>query len=787
MSIQTACLVPSQLQALLDSQLSAAEQSDLVRHLDGCEGCQQAMQNLANGGKPWTDPVLQLDSDRPAVESAFWPTVAHLNRVGPTPLPPESVTVPAPDHPATASELALDFLAPPEEPGTLGRLERFHVLRVVGRGGMGMVLEALDACLQRKVAIKVMDPQLARDETSRKRFCREARAAAAVVHENVVTIHQVDTDEKHDLPYLVMQYVAGESLQELLDRKGALPVADIVSIGQQIAQGLAAAHSQGLIHRDIKPANVLLDSRSEVRSSKTEVKDGQRNATANRRRTGDFGIVVKITDFGLARTGMDIRLTQTGFVAGTPLYMAPEQARGEELDQRTDLFSLGGVLYAMCTGQPPFEASTPYLVLRRVTDEQPRPIEEINPDVPDWLSDVIDRLLAKNPDDRLQSAAELSEILGQHLQEVQKAARPTPVTSNLLKLRTGRTPVVVRGLRWWQAVLVGAGTFALLQAGMVLSERMGWTHLFTTHGGAVGTESPGPAARVTLPSNAGPVWSVAFAPDGKTLAMGLDDGAVKLWNPANSQVIRTLHAHQGPVWSLAYSPDGAYLVTSSDDGAAKLWDMGADKEPLLLEHQTPVRAIAFSSDNRTLATGTRKGSIRLWDARTGKEMVTSIKGHRGLIMSLAFSPNGKTLASASSDKRVKLWDVKTGQEKLTLPGQVGSVYAVAFSPDGKTLASGGWDRTVRLWDADTGNVLAEMTGHAGDVWSLAFSPDSRLLASASEDHKVKLWSVTDHKEVASFKGHTGSLHTATFAPDGRTVASGGRDGIVNLWDVPAAP
>src|SRR5205809_325094 len=227
---------------------------------------------------------------------------------------------------------------------------------------MGIVLKALDPCLQRTVALKVLDPMFARNELARQRFCREARAAAAVTHENVVAVHEVDIDKEKDLPYIVMQFVSGVTVQDRLDRGERLPLREVVRIGQQTAAGLAAAHAEGLVHRDIKPGNILLE------------------APLGR---------VKLTDFGLARAAEDAKLTQTGFVAGTPLYMAPEQARGEPVDHRADLFSLGSVLYALCTGQPPFQGSTPFVVLKNVTEERPRPIREINPDIPEWLVAVI--------------------------------------------------------------------------------------------------------------------------------------------------------------------------------------------------------------------------------------------------------------------------------------------------------------------------------------------------------------------------------------------------------------
>ncbi len=301
------------------------------------------------------------------------------------------------DEPALAGDLPLDFLTPSDKPDHLGRLERYDVLQEIGRGGMGVVLKAFDPSLHRVVAIKVLAPQLATSGVARKRFLREAKAAAAVTHDHIVTIHAVD--EANGLPYLVMQYVPGQSLQDRIDKDGPLELTDILRIGMQTASGLAAAHAHGIVHRDIKPANILLE-------------EGVQR--------------VKITDFGLARAMDDASLTQSGFVAGSPLYMAPEQARGEALDHRADLFSLGSVLYTMCTGRPPFRAANTLAVLRRVSEDTPRPIREINPEIPDWLADIVAKLMAKEPAERFHSAAEVEEVLGRHLAQLQHAAWTPP-------------------------------------------------------------------------------------------------------------------------------------------------------------------------------------------------------------------------------------------------------------------------------------------------------------------------------------------------------------------------
>jgi hypothetical protein len=287
--------------------------------------------------------------------------------------------------------LALEFLEPSSEPGSLGRLGHHEVLEVLGRGGFGIVVRAFDQKLQRMVAIKVLDPRPASSSPARKRFLREARAAARLRHRHVVQIYAV---EERPLPYLVMEYIPGQTLQQKHEQDGPLDVADVLRIGAQIARGLAAAHEQGLIHRDIKPGNILLESGSEPN--------------------------IKITDFGLARAADDASLTRSGGIVGTPLYMAPEQANGGSLDHRADLFSLGSVLYTMASGRPPFRAPSPLAVLKRVTEDTPRPIRQIIPEVPQWLCDLIAKLHAKDPAHRFQSAAEVVALLEEHLAHLQR-------------------------------------------------------------------------------------------------------------------------------------------------------------------------------------------------------------------------------------------------------------------------------------------------------------------------------------------------------------------------------
>lgn len=330
------------------------------------------------------------------------------------------------------------YLAPCELPGTLGRLGPYEILEEIGRGGMGVVFRAHDPKLQRIVAVKALAPELARLPTARQRFLREARAAAAISHPHVVTIFAVEGTEEASLgterttlPYLVMECVVGQTLHDKIKRVGALKVEEIVRISRQMAEGLTAAHKRGLIHRDIKPANILLENGVER---------------------------VKITDFGLARTTSDGGITHTGEILGTPQCMSPEQARGEIVDQRSDLFSLGCVMYTMCTGVSPFRADNMLAVMKKVCEVNPRPVAQMNPNIPEWLCELVRRLLEKEPERRMQTAGDVVSVLESQSSSgevrAREAAASRPADAPQPASTRPRLTQLARWQRWLPAVVV---------------------------------------------------------------------------------------------------------------------------------------------------------------------------------------------------------------------------------------------------------------------------------------------------------------------------------------------
>lgn len=361
------------LASLLDSSLPPDKTAEVTEHVGECNTCQKKLEQLAAAPGLWKETRLVLSDP-------------GLRREQQTSKPTEfSGTT---NHSKTSQdrEYRLDALVPnlqpSSDPEALGKLDEYEILEVIGFGGMGVVLRAFEPALNRPVAIKVLHPHLATNGSARRRFAREARAAAAVNHPSVVPIYAVNADANP--PFLVMGYFTGGSLQDRIDREGPLEIGDVLRIGIQVADALQAAHAQGLVHRDVKPGNILLDH-------------GQDR--------------VLLSDFGLAQALDDASLTASGMIAGTPQYMSPEQARGETVDARSDLFSLGGVLYAMASGRPPFRGESTLAILNKIGREPVRSVCEIQPEVPGWVGRLIDRLLSKDLNDRPQTAEQVSQLL----------------------------------------------------------------------------------------------------------------------------------------------------------------------------------------------------------------------------------------------------------------------------------------------------------------------------------------------------------------------------------------
>jgi len=789
------CLSSECVDRLRTGESPPEELARVEQHLDECPACRGALDEAAADPAGWAELRVSLSDGLPADHSAD---------EGPS------------------LEQVMKMLGPTDDPRMLGRVGTYEIVGVLGRGGMGVVFKGFDAALNRYVAIKLLQPHLAASGAARQRFAREAQAAAAVVDDNVMAIHGVA--EWQGVPYLVMPYTRGVSLQKRLTSEGPLELREILRIGMQTAAGLAAAHAQGLVHRDVKPANILLA-------------DGVERVT--------------LTDFGLARAVDDASLTRTGILAGTPQYMSPEQARGQTVDSRSDLFSLGSVLYALATGRPPFRAESSYAVLRLITDEQPRPIRELNPDMPDWLCRIIGRLMAKRPEDRYSTAREVADLLEKclaHVQQPTTAPMPAelvrvPKLSRLFLSRKALTMVAtlgicVLGLFAWQATAPPdiAGEWQGEEWGRVTLKATGEDEYVGTYTDTFG-QQPGQIrlkwSRVERRYNG--TWKESDARLGEISVRLVGEEVRGAWtadakskiNPNTPHLADLLWIRAGsgdprttpPV--VARSPDRATGPTAGlpaggppgGGGRPAVAGSAGSGDPRTAAATSPQRFnyfttghsihVACSADGKLIAVangnptrilqvggtsrlkGNWKATVDILDAATEKTVVslqvTGAAEEAALSAiprmthaegtALAFSPAGDAIAVGTSIGQVKLFDPRTGKLILSLD-----------------------DSSARLADKDTPESWKPLPRALGSVESLAFSPDGSLLAvcggtfgnfadafdgisrltrEVTGPGRLKIFDVKTGKLKHDLVGHSHPDKIA-FSPNGTLLASAGR-------------
>lgn len=766
------CPDRAELQQLLSGQTSDPEFSKLEAHLLQCVRCSQEADELIPSAEVTAmlsraetqvfrtreaEQVEQLIRKvrtlRSATSTNVEQTLIGEGDAGAEHTPQETLLNAGQTVAVDAS--IVSFLRPAQQPDEIGRLGGYRILQVLGSGGMGVVYRAEDLSLKRLVALKVMKPTVAATGSAKERFLREAQFTAAIEHDHIVQIYQVGEDS--GVPFIAMPLLRGESLKSRLTKTARMPQSEVVRIGKEVAAGLAAAHERGLIHRDIKPDNIWIEEKT------------------GRVRILDFGLVRSVSD--------DTELTQSGMVLGTPKYMAPEQAQGLAVDHRSDLFSLGSVLYHLAAGKPAFDGNNLTATLMAVVHQEPQPIEALSPDIHPQLATLISELMQKDRDQRPQSASEVS----QRMAEIEQSLKNPSRGENSGNLPIGGAPVVVPNVNPVIAD-VSIVTQPVLRRtpprpprGKILALAAGGGGLLLMLGILIITVRDKDGKETTLRVPSGIVADIDVQPGTKVTireeASEASGGGAPAGMKSASVANKSLQASSGNS-----------IRTETSPNKAKLWPVGplpawASEEPHwsimkesftipgVVERPTEFKEIGrwnvdtvqargainvarFSPDGKWLATGSTDGHVRVYDVATMKlrQLLPGLGGQQGAI-DLSWHPDSQRIAVAADNAfQLRIWtiDGQLVREELAGGETFSTINSVAWTFDGTRLICGGANR-LEVRDADGTLMKALVSGQEGphcNFGSIAVSPDHQRFIVWQYDG-ARIWNAESHELEAT--------------------------------------
>lgn len=720
-----------------------------------------------------------------------------------------------------------------------GRLGDFALIRPIGRGGMGIVFEARQLSLDRRVAVKVLPFAAALDPVLLGRFQVEARAAARLHHTNIVPVFSVGRER--GVHYYAMQLIEGRSLADLIrglrgdaptprttDGRSdeppptepavaavapALPAPPpprppgpshhrrVAELAVQAADALDYAHREGVVHRDVKPSNMMVDAKG----------------------------VLWIADFGLARLEADVGLTLHGDLLGTLRYMSPEQSSGDPsaVDARTDVYALGATLYELLTLLPARVGPDRQALLAEIADGEPRPPRSIDRRIPRDLETIVLKALARAPEDRYATAGAMADDLRRFLDgRPILARRPSLVTlaAKWTRRRKGLVSSIVLaallGVASLTALALAARNrdFARLQrradyvrdvaqAGHLArrNDLDGAVRLLSQHIPGPGEEDErdfawdylwrlGHSRPKRLEGHKGDVYHVEYSPDGRTLVTAGQDATIRTWDAVTGSPLRTFRGHEGDVDWATFSPDGLAIVSCGNDGTIRLWDASDETKPsrLLGRSDVEVVSVAFAPDGRTLYSGDHAGVLTSWDLDGAGSRVLRRLGLR--IGSMGLAPDGRSLAlAASSTVPRHSGDEPPGFLVVSLDDEVESARAPGFtagqaatiSPDGRLAAAADAFGAVEIATLAPGGVSfgTVRIRSTFTVEGLGFSPDAGVLAGCGRGGMAALWDARTGLLLRTFRSPASRCWSVAFSPDGRRLAATCDDGSIDLWDV----